>query len=178
MPVRMSFLGVGAPEALLVAVVALVVFGPKGLAEAARSLSQTVKAFAPAIRDVVDASQDLKGSLEKELGLDELRQVARPTPRPLSLDPVENKATSGLTAVTDEIAKQVDPEIEAKRAESAAAAWGSALPQTPAASAPAADLSVMSMEQLEAELARRKAAPAAAAADSTPAAQPKSPTDA
>jgi sec-independent protein translocase protein TatA len=29
----MSFLGVGAPEALLVAVVALVVFGPKGLAE-------------------------------------------------------------------------------------------------------------------------------------------------
>ena len=31
--VAMSFLGVGAPEALLVAVVALVVFGPKGLAE-------------------------------------------------------------------------------------------------------------------------------------------------
>jgi len=29
----MSFLGVGAPEALLVGVVALVVFGPKGLAE-------------------------------------------------------------------------------------------------------------------------------------------------
>ena len=29
----MSFLGVGAPEAVLVAVVALVVFGPKGLAD-------------------------------------------------------------------------------------------------------------------------------------------------
>lgn len=29
----MSFLGVGAPEAILVAVVALVVFGPKGLAD-------------------------------------------------------------------------------------------------------------------------------------------------
>jgi hypothetical protein len=28
-----SFLGVGAPEAILVAVVALVVFGPKGLAD-------------------------------------------------------------------------------------------------------------------------------------------------
>jgi Sec-independent protein translocase protein TatA len=28
-----SFFGVGAPEALLVAVVALIVFGPKGLAE-------------------------------------------------------------------------------------------------------------------------------------------------
>jgi mttA/Hcf106 family len=30
---RASFFGVGAPEALLVGVVALVVFGPKGLAE-------------------------------------------------------------------------------------------------------------------------------------------------
>jgi hypothetical protein len=29
-----SFFGVGAPEALLVAVVSLIVFGPKGLAEA------------------------------------------------------------------------------------------------------------------------------------------------
>lgn len=31
--VAQSFLGVGAPEALLVGVVALVVFGPKGLAD-------------------------------------------------------------------------------------------------------------------------------------------------
>jgi hypothetical protein len=31
--VLQSFLGVGAPEAILVAVVALVVFGPKGLAD-------------------------------------------------------------------------------------------------------------------------------------------------
>jgi hypothetical protein len=31
-----SFLGVGAPEALLVGVVALVVFGPKGLADVSR----------------------------------------------------------------------------------------------------------------------------------------------
>ena len=32
-PVRASFFGVGAPEAILVGVVALVVFGPKGLAQ-------------------------------------------------------------------------------------------------------------------------------------------------
>jgi Sec-independent protein translocase protein TatA len=32
----MSFLGVGAPEAILVGIVALVVFGPKGLAEVGR----------------------------------------------------------------------------------------------------------------------------------------------
>ena len=34
--VRASFLGVGAPEAILVGVVALVVFGPKGLAQVRR----------------------------------------------------------------------------------------------------------------------------------------------
>jgi hypothetical protein len=33
-----SFLGVGAPEAILVAVVALVVFGPKGLADVSARL--------------------------------------------------------------------------------------------------------------------------------------------
>lgn len=32
-PVRAAFFGVGAPEAILVGVVALVVFGPKGLAQ-------------------------------------------------------------------------------------------------------------------------------------------------
>ena len=36
--IRASFLGVGAPEAFVVAVVALLVFGPKGLAEASRLL--------------------------------------------------------------------------------------------------------------------------------------------
>lgn len=118
----MSFLGVGAPEALLVGVVALVVFGPKGLADvsgaghgavagssmpglraslatrcrlqgkqpdasagmrpparartlvtctrtcapqAAKSVGKTLRAFQPTIREVVEASQDIKGTLEK-----------------------------------------------------------------------------------------------------------------
>lgn len=129
-----SFLGVGAPEALLVAVVALVVFGPKGLADvsggassssrrgaaaaprarrlskaaararalhttacsrsapaqssprthslrpslrsaprlllvarpqAAKSLGQTLRAFQPTIREVVEVSQEIKGTLEQ-----------------------------------------------------------------------------------------------------------------
>lgn len=90
-PAQMSFLGVGAPEALLVGVVALVVFGPKGLADAAKSLGKTLRAFQPTIREVVAVSQDLKGTLEQELGLDELKQAARvpppvPTPRPRSDD--------------------------------------------------------------------------------------------
>jgi sec-independent protein translocase protein TatA len=38
--VAQSFLGVGAPEAILVAVVALVVFGPKGLADVSEQQQQ------------------------------------------------------------------------------------------------------------------------------------------
>lgn len=67
-PVARSFLGVGAPEAVLVAIVALVVFGPKGLADAAKSLGQALRAFQPTIREVVEVSQDLRGTLEKVRG--------------------------------------------------------------------------------------------------------------
>lgn len=37
---RASFLGVGAPEAFVIGVVALLVFGPKGLAEVRRRFSK------------------------------------------------------------------------------------------------------------------------------------------
>lgn len=155
---QMSFLGVGAPEAILVGVVALVVFGPKGLADAAKSVGQTLRAFQPTIREVVDVSRDLKGTLEKELGLDELREAARPAP---------------INRPSTEMPTELDPDIEAKRAESAKMAWGlqqQAAAMTSAASADEAaaaapakttstqDLGSMSMADLEAELARRKAA--------------------
>ncbi|GLC54514.1 hypothetical protein PLESTB_000874800 [Pleodorina starrii] len=190
-PVQMSFLGVGAPEAILVAVVALVVFGPKGLAEAARSVGSTLRTFQPTIKEVVQVSQELKGTLEKELGIDELRDAARPSPtvRPRTeLDNLEGPAGP----MSDSLAKVLDPEIEAKRAAAAQMAWGAsaagaaaptasaaaaeansagaaaaaAAPAAAATAAPAApapapkDIGAMSMEELEAELARRRAATA------------------
>ena len=45
--VQASLLGVGAPEALVIGVVALLVFGPKGLAEVWESLSQFLLLAAP-----------------------------------------------------------------------------------------------------------------------------------
>eukprot|EP00898_Chlorokybus_atmophyticus_P008025 jgi/Chlat1/8223/Chrsp76S07639 len=72
--VRMSFFGVGAPEALVIGVVALLVFGPKGLAEAARSLGKTLRAFQPAIRELQEVSRDFRGTIEREIGMDEYRQ--------------------------------------------------------------------------------------------------------
>ncbi|KAJ7543354.1 hypothetical protein O6H91_09G034400 [Diphasiastrum complanatum] len=50
--VQASLLGVGAPEVLVIAVVALLVFGPKGLAEVARTLGKSLRAFQPTIREL------------------------------------------------------------------------------------------------------------------------------
>ena len=62
--------------------------------QAAKSVGKTLKAFQPTIREVVSVSQDIKGTLEKELGLDEIRDAARPPQRMLqqpsaSMDPAQ-----------------------------------------------------------------------------------------
>lgn len=178
--VQMSFFGVGAPEALLVGVVALVVFGPKGLADAARSVGSALRTFQPTIKEVVQVSQELKGSLEKELGLEELREAARPvplTPTPKSLSELSS-LPAAVQAATEETAKAADPDIEAKRAASAQMAWGEPASASGAAPVPAApvapmptasagpagkDLGGLSMEELEAELSRRRTAAAGGA---------------
>ena len=171
----------------MVGVVALVVFGPKGLAEAARSVGQALRAFQPTIREVVEVSQDLKGTLEKELGLDEIRSAASGTAAAAAsaqraaqqavLGTGTGSSSTGDAAAEGEApaaaapaaaapaaAEEVDPDIEAKRAESARLAWGDAAPPAAPAPAPAAaaaapgSLANMSVEELEAELARRRAA--------------------
>ncbi|TVU14813.1 hypothetical protein EJB05_38306 [Eragrostis curvula] len=66
-----SLFGVGAPEALVIGVVALLVFGPKGLAEVARNLGKTLRAFQPTIRELQDVSREFRSTLEREIGIDE-----------------------------------------------------------------------------------------------------------
>ncbi|XP_076899784.1 uncharacterized protein LOC143553753 [Bidens hawaiensis] len=68
-----SLFGVGVPEALVIGVVALLVFGPKGLAEVAKNLGKTLRAFQPTIRELQEVSREFKSTLEKEIGLDELQ---------------------------------------------------------------------------------------------------------
>ncbi|VFQ64093.1 unnamed protein product [Cuscuta campestris] len=68
-----SLFGVGAPEALVIGVVALLVFGPKGLAEVARNLGKTLREFQPTIKELQEVSQEFKSTLEKEIGLDDIR---------------------------------------------------------------------------------------------------------
>lgn len=58
--------GIGMPEMLLILAVALIIFGPKRLPELAKSLGRALGEFKR-------ATSDLKDSIEKDTGLDEVR---------------------------------------------------------------------------------------------------------
>jgi TatA/E family protein of Tat protein translocase len=159
---------VGAPEALLVGVVALVLFGPKGLAQAAKSLGSTLRAFAPTIRELTQVSTELKSTLEEEIGLndlkEELRRPATPSPRAPANDSFSskdqndfetNQLSRGRADREKDLAMDVDPDIESKRAESAKAAWGGQAP-TFAGQQTGQSLTALTTDELEAELARRR----------------------
>ncbi|CAM8952321.1 unnamed protein product [Rhodiola kirilowii] len=79
-----SLFGVGAPEALVIGVVALLVFGPKGLAEVARNLGKTLRAFQPTIRELQDVSREFKSTLEREIGIDDIANPLQNTYSPSS----------------------------------------------------------------------------------------------
>ena len=167
-------------------VVALLLFGPKGLAQAAKSLGSTLRAFAPTIRELTQVSSELKSTLEEEIGLNDFRQEmqrpATPTPRPTpaaaavieaeaeaamsSTSAVSTESlseiTSGMQQMDDAYAKTIDPEIESRREEAAKMAWGGAAPTAmaspPVVAEAAAPLGNLSIDELEKELARRRAA--------------------
>lgn len=134
--VHASLLGVGAPEALVIAVVALLVFGPKGLAEVARTLGKSFRAFQPTIRELQQISREFKDTLEQEIGLDDLRappqagmKSDQKSPPPNSQNgPIEQKAysTEDYLRITEEQAKALVPEEQRRAAE--AAAWAGTPP--------------------------------------------------
>ena len=129
----------GAPEALVIGVVALLVFGPKGLADIAKQLGQTLRAFQPTIKELQEVSREFRDTLEDEIGLDEIRNdiagVTAPVPTKRQApapDPVSaDTAVSAPSAPSaDESENMVTEEM---RAQAAAAAWGGDEPEQPAA---------------------------------------------
>ncbi|XP_073018563.1 sec-independent protein translocase protein TATB, chloroplastic-like [Primulina eburnea] len=119
-----SLFGVGAPEALVIGVVALLVFGPKGLAEVARNLGKTLRAFQPTIRELQDVSREFKSTLEREIGLDEPdNQVPRPstsnTTKPSTEDSTEdsgaNIESNGIPSDSVEVSKEGSSKITAEK---------------------------------------------------------------
>jgi sec-independent protein translocase protein TatB len=60
--------GLGVPEILLIMVVALIVFGPRKLPEIGRTLGKALGEFRK-------ATDDLKNTIEREVRIDELKQI-------------------------------------------------------------------------------------------------------
>ncbi|KAI3705768.1 hypothetical protein L1987_76010 [Smallanthus sonchifolius] len=99
-----SLFGVGAPEALVIGVVALLVFGPKGLAEVAKTMGKTLRSFQPTIRELQEVSREFKSTLEKEIGLDELKNPVQGnytsntvTPPPAAITTTEDSQATTTT---------------------------------------------------------------------------------
>jgi TatA/E family protein of Tat protein translocase len=69
------FGSLGIPELLLIFVVALIVFGPKRLPEIGRTLGKALGEFKK-------ATDDLKNTIEREVQVEELKQLATTTIRP------------------------------------------------------------------------------------------------
>jgi TatA/E family protein of Tat protein translocase len=60
--------GLGVPELILIFVVALIVFGPKRLPEIGRTLGKAMAEFKK-------ATDDLKSTVEREIRVEELKQI-------------------------------------------------------------------------------------------------------
>ncbi len=69
--------GIGMPELLLILAVALIVIGPKKLPDLARSLGKAMGEFKR-------ATNDLKESIEKDTGIDEVRKSLKDTQRDIT----------------------------------------------------------------------------------------------
>ena len=68
--------GLGVPEILFILVIALIVFGPKRLPEIGRSIGKTLGEFRK-------ATDDLKNTIEREVQMDELKQLGPSLMAPL-----------------------------------------------------------------------------------------------
>ncbi|KAM7494470.1 hypothetical protein LguiB_029079 [Lonicera macranthoides] len=102
-----SLFGVGAPEVLVIGVVALLVFGPKGLAEVARNLGKTLREFQPTIRELQEVSNEFKSTLEREIGLDDIK-----SPKNDAFSSNTPKSTPGPAPVSSPVDSQITDESD------------------------------------------------------------------
>lgn len=68
--------GLGVPELMLIFIIALVLFGPKRLPEIGRTLGKAMGEFKK-------ATDELKNTVEREVRMEELRQISPPTITPV-----------------------------------------------------------------------------------------------
>lgn len=89
------FGSLGFPELLMIFAVALIVFGPKRLPEIGRTLGKALGEFKK-------ATEDLKSSIEREVRIDELKQIptAMMIPPADTVPRVEPLAASAVDTAT------------------------------------------------------------------------------
>ena len=68
--------GLGVPELMLIFIIALVLFGPKRLPEIGRTLGKAMGEFKK-------ATDELKNTVEREVRMEELRQISPPMITPV-----------------------------------------------------------------------------------------------
>ncbi|CAK8575100.1 unnamed protein product [Lathyrus sativus] len=101
-----SLFGVEAPEALVIGVVALLVFGPKGVAGVAQNLGKTLRELQPTIREIQDVSREFKSTLEREIGIDDFSNPLQST---YSSNVCNTMSTPPATEITNSSQTVVDP---------------------------------------------------------------------
>ena len=172
--------------------------------QAVKSLGATLKTFQPTIREVLGVTQDLRNTLEEQIGLDDIRRELRGASAPPSwssqgsqgsqFKPTDSyqweqdqrsSSNNGSSSSSSSSSKPTEPsanghdaepaqassrpqaadkDLDSMRQQSAADAWGGQAPQkapqpdsSTASSGGQEALSGLTLEDLEAELRRRKA---------------------
>ena len=164
-------------------------------------MGATLKTFQPTIREVLGVTQDLRNTLEEQIGLDDIRRELRggsatpswsqtnqfkPTDsyqwdkeRAESSNGASSSSSNGSSGTADSTSPSsnaesaqassrphaADEDLDSMRKQSASAAWGGQAPDKPPQQQQASNsgssggevLSGLTLEDLEAELKRRKA---------------------
>ena len=93
---------IGMPEMVVIAVIALIIFGPRKLPELGKSLGKSIAEFKR-------ASNELKNTLEDEIRTEELQDARKSAQIPPSAPvPVTTPAPTGTSAPEGETTPRVD----------------------------------------------------------------------
>ena len=93
---------IGMPEMVVIAVIALIIFGPRKLPELGKSLGKSIAEFKR-------ASNELKNTLEDEIRTEELQDARKSAQIPPSAPvPVTTPAPAGTSAPEGETTPRVD----------------------------------------------------------------------
>ncbi|KAK4363055.1 hypothetical protein RND71_018296 [Anisodus tanguticus] len=69
--------------------------------EVARNLGKTLREFQPTIRELQDVSREFKSTLEREIGLDDIKGSSRDTRSPSTMSPSSDTSSTNSTQVVD-----------------------------------------------------------------------------